>query len=69
MDVAPIAAAAFAVAVAPTAPVLPALAPATPVALPVALTVPVAGPSFSDAMLQYEKRIYLLFTCLLVLLS
>ena len=69
--VAPMSAAEFAVAKA--APVLPVPAPATPmatpVALPVALVVPAVGPSSSDAMVRDKKRVYMIFTCLLVLLS
>ena len=35
-------------------------------ATPVAPEVPAIGPSSSDAMVQYKKQVYLLFTCLLV---
>ena len=80
--VAPMATAAFAVAMVPEAPVLPAPETTTPVATPVALpvaldvpeapvaqTVPFVSPSLINTMVQDEKRVYLLFTCLLVLLS
>ena len=79
LAVAPMAAAVFAVTLAPAAPVRPALGPATPVQLPIdpevpamsdAPPMPAVGPSLSDAMVQVEKRVfYLLFTCLLVLIS
>ena len=75
-SVVPMAATAFDVAVAPEAPVHPAPDPATSVGLPVAPvapaapTVPAVGPSSSKAMVRDEKRVfYLLFTCLLVLIS
>ena len=78
--VAPMAAAEFAVAVAPTAALRAAPSPATPVGTPVALpialeepsapAVPAVGPSLSDAMVRDGKRVfYRLFTCLIVLLS